>query len=155
METTFTPAKRGDLETLLELLREYCAEDEVEFEEELARPALETLLRDDSLGRAFLIRDGWETIGCVVLTFGFSLEVGGRAAFLDEYYIRERYRGEGRGALMLTFVEDTCRELDMRVLHLTVARGDTAARRFYQDAGFDEQERSLMTRWIAPRDPGE
>jgi hypothetical protein len=36
-------------------------------------------------------------VGCVVLTLGYSLELLGRDAFIDEFYLREVYRGRGWG----------------------------------------------------------
>ncbi len=133
MQATFALAKRADLDTVLGFMREYCEYDGLEFEEEIARRALGELLRDDSLGRVFLIRDGLEPVGYVALSFGFSLEFDGRDAFVDELCIRESYRGRGYGTAALKFLEETCR-----------------ARRLYEAAGFDAHERYLMTRWIEP-----
>ena len=42
-------------------------------------------------------------VGYLVLTLGYSLEYGGRDAFIDEVYIRSSYRGRGIGTAALTF----------------------------------------------------
>jgi GNAT superfamily N-acetyltransferase len=36
-------------------------------------------------------------VGYIVLTFGYSLEYLGRDAFIDEFYLRESYRGRRWG----------------------------------------------------------
>jgi GNAT superfamily N-acetyltransferase len=92
------------------------------FDEAAARQALEKILRDHSLGGVWLIQDGDEAIGYVVLTLGDSLEYHGRDAFVDEIYICESHRGRGIGAQAIKFVEKICRSLDVRALHLEVER---------------------------------
>ena len=68
--------------------------------------ALTALLRDASLGLAWLILDGDAAVGYIVLCFGYSLEWLGRDAFVDEFYLREEYRGRGWGRTTMEFVEE-------------------------------------------------
>jgi ribosomal protein S18 acetylase RimI-like enzyme len=82
----------------------------------------------------------------VVLAFGYSLEYRGRDAFVDEIYIRASHRRRGIGTLTFAFLEQACRELGVRALHLEVEHHNTAARQFYRKLGFYDQERHLMTR---------
>lgn len=148
MKLTFELAKSADTDMLLQFMREFYAFDHLEFEEEGARRALTTLLSDASLGRVWLICVDGEAIGYIVLAFGFSLEFRGRDAFLDEIYLREEYRGQGIGTQALLFVEEACRALDIRALHLEVSRDNTPAQRVYRAFGFADHDRYLMTRRI-------
>ena len=70
----FRLARDSDADLLLEFMRAYYAFDGHGFDLEKARMALTGLLRDDSLGRAWLILDGDAAVGYVVLCFGYSLE---------------------------------------------------------------------------------
>lgn len=49
------------------------------------------------MGRVWLIQHQSLAIGYVILTLGFSLEYGGRDAFIDEFYIQANYQGQGIG----------------------------------------------------------
>jgi len=92
-------------------MREYYAFDGHHPDEENSPAALAGLLRDDSLGCIWLIQDGDAAVGYVVLTLGYSLELFGRDAFIDEFYLRETYRGRGWGRQAMAFVEDAARPL--------------------------------------------
>ncbi|HAA27466.1 MAG TPA: GNAT family N-acetyltransferase [Cyanobacteria bacterium UBA8553] len=148
MEINFKIANKSDHETLLELIQEFYEVEHLPFDDNTIR-ALVKILNDESLGRVWLIQDGQEAIGYVVLTFGYSLEFRGRDALIDELYIREGYRRQGVGTNTLQFVEDVCSSLEVEALHLEVARGNTAAQSLYRQAGFADHDRYLMTKWIA------
>jgi GNAT superfamily N-acetyltransferase len=149
MQATFTLATPADLETLLIFIREFCEFDQHPYDEETLRHTLDTLLRDHSLGRVWLIQDGAIPIGYAVLAFGYSLEYRGRDAFVDEVYVREDHRRQGIGTQTFAFLEQACRSLGVRALHLEVEQRNTAAQKFYHKSGFYDQERHLMTKLIS------
>jgi diamine N-acetyltransferase len=148
MEPEFITAETSDVETLLVFMQDFYEHEQLTFDEQIARKALQQILTDDSLGRVFLIRCGGEAVGYTVLTFGFSLEFHGRDAFVDELYIRASHRGRGIGKHALSFLSDVCRELDIRALHLEVERANAVAQGLYRKAGFADHDRYLMTRWV-------
>ena len=148
MEPTFKPADHADLEILLDLVREYYAFDGHTYDRDVARAALEGLMRKPAFGRAWLIRDGAAPVGYVVLTIGYSIEYHGHDAFVDELYLRESHRGRGWGRAALAFVEQVCRELGVHALHLEVERANTAAHAVYRKFGFEDHDRYLLTKWI-------
>lgn len=153
MTTTFTIAALGDIPTLLQFMREYYEFDHLPFDEQVARTALERMVGDDALGRIWLLRYADEPIGYLVLTLGYSLEYGGRDAFIDEVYLRSSHRGKGIGSAALAFVEEQCRRLGVRALHLEVERMNTNAYGVYHKFGFVDHDRFMMTKVIrdAPR----
>ncbi|HEX8355566.1 MAG TPA: GNAT family N-acetyltransferase, partial [Pyrinomonadaceae bacterium] len=105
MEPSFRVADATDVDTLLAMMRGLYEHERIAFDEAAARAALGQLLADDSCGVAHLILFGAEVAGYLVLTFGFSLEFGGRDAFVDELFVREEFRGRGAGAAALRFAE--------------------------------------------------
>ena len=90
-------AKPRDLETLLEMIREFYDEDGHDYDERKLTNALGPLLEDDRHGIVWLI--GEPPAGYAVVTWGYSLESGGPDALLDEIYVREPGRGLGGSAL--------------------------------------------------------
>jgi hypothetical protein len=85
METTFKIADNSDREILMEFIREFCELDHHPFDDSTIRVALTKILNDDALGRVWLIQDGSEAIGYIVLTFGYSLEYRGRMHLLMNF----------------------------------------------------------------------
>ncbi|MGH9389223.1 MAG: GNAT family N-acetyltransferase, partial [Vicinamibacteria bacterium] len=65
-------------------MAEFYAEQRYPFDREKAQAALEPFLADPTLGRAWLFRNADIAVGYFVLTLGWSLEYGGRDAFVDE-----------------------------------------------------------------------
>jgi GNAT superfamily N-acetyltransferase len=149
MEPTFKIAGPTDLEALLQFMREYYEFDHLPFDEGVARVAVEKFVADESLGRLWLIHHGDNVIGYLALTLGYSLEYGGRDAFIDEVYIRASHRGRGIGQAALAFAEEACRSLGVRALHLEVERENTDAHALYRKVGFVDHDRYLMTKRIA------
>ena len=80
MEPEIRKAGERDLEILVGFVAEYYATDGHFFDDGRVRAALETLMRDKSLGRLWVIGDGRGPsampVGYAVLTLGYSLESG-------------------------------------------------------------------------------
>jgi GNAT superfamily N-acetyltransferase len=148
MKPVFTLAGASDVELLFELMREFYACEHLEFDERTARVALEQILRERGFGVVHLIRVDGAAAGYLVITFGFSLEFGGRNAFLDELYLRENFRGHGLGKASLELAGAVCREEGIRALHLEVDRVNTRAQGVYRQAGFRDHDRYLLTKWL-------
>ena len=145
----FRMASQSDADVLLEFMRAYYAFDGHRFDRERAGLALTGLLRDANLGRTWLILDGDAAVGYIVLCFGYSLEWLGRDAFVDEFYLREGYRGRGWGRKTMAFVEKAAREAGIRTLHLEVVRRNAAALAAYRKMGFAEHQSTFLSKWIA------
>ena len=145
----FRLAVESDADALLEFMQAYYAFDGHGFDREKARVALTALLCDANLGRAWLILDGEASVGYVVLCFGYSLEWLGRDAFVDEFYLREEYRGHGWGRTAMEFVEEAARTAGIRTLHLEVVRQNATALGMYRRLGFREHESTFLSKWIA------
>jgi ribosomal protein S18 acetylase RimI-like enzyme len=128
-------ATSGDLAVLLELCAEYCELDGHRFDPVDYQAGLQPLLEDDAHGMVWLVGDDG---GYAVVTWGWSLESGGRDALLDELYVRRR--GEGIGRAVLAEVVAEVRERGARRVFLETERPNAAARRFYRRAGFTEQD---------------
>jgi GNAT superfamily N-acetyltransferase len=146
VERMFRPATTVDSEALLGLMRGYYADEGYPFAEACVREALIELLCVPTLGRVWIAHEAGAPVAYAVLTLGFSLEYGGRDAFLDDIYVAPRYRGRGLGRAALEVIEATCMELDVRALHLVAERYKTRAHALYRRAGFVDYDRYLMTK---------
>lgn len=161
-------AQPADGSTLLVLQREFYVEDRMTHTPANAR-ALRRLLRTPGAGAVWLIEaaagrgarredgagsgggaggaGGRAPVGYLVLTLGWSLELGGRDAFIDELYVRPERRGRGLGTLALATAETAARRMGVRALHLEVDVTNEVASRLYQRIGYRLRERyQLMLR---------
>lgn len=136
------PATPEDTGTLLPLMRAYHEFEGIEATDAERRATIEPLLAEqENLGRVWLIETSGVTAGYIALCYGYSIEFGGRDAFVDEFFIVEAERGRGLGRRALEQVKREAARAGVRALHLEVARGNTAAKRFYGKAGFQSRER--------------
>ncbi len=149
MTINYRVAEISDLTLLLELVKEFHKSEQLAFDETVDRDVLANFLVDPSLGQVWLIQQEDEAIGYIILTLGYSLEYRGRDAFIDEFYLRSKYRGQGIGTQTLAFIEDACRVLEVQALHLEVDFENPDAQRLYHRVGYQPHNRFLMTKNLA------
>jgi len=125
----------SDLAEVRALVREYHLEAGVPHDEATIDATLAPLL-DGSAGRIWTIERANETIGYVAVCLGYSIELGGRDAFVDEIWVTPSERGRGVGEAALHEAEREARTLGVRALHLEVDEDNAAARRLYERLGF-------------------
>lgn len=147
-ELKFILAKQSDAEQLLEMMRKFYEYDSIPFDKNTSYKALQRILENELFGKVFLFKLSKETIGYMVITFGFSLEFHGRDAFIDEIYFNEKHRGKGYGKLALAFAEQVCLEHDVKAVHLEVEHSNKIAQSVYKKSGFEDREYYLMTKWL-------
>lgn len=141
-------AKSTDIDLLIEMMQEFYVHEHLKFDEQVARKSLDEILNNDTLGMIHLIYCGEDVVGYVVLTFGYSLEFHGRDAFVDELYLREKYRRQGLGKQSLQLCESICEQRGIKALHLEVEKTNTIAQSVYRKAGYKDHDRYLLTKWI-------
>lgn len=139
------PARPDEAGPLAALMAENYAEAGLPMAEPRARAAFEALLGDDGLGAVWIAEAAGQPIGYAVLALGFSLEYGGRDAFLDDLFVRPAHRGAGVGRQLLEAAVAACRRLGVGALHLEVERSNQRAQALYRGAGFRDNDRRLLT----------
>jgi GNAT superfamily N-acetyltransferase len=149
MPTTFHLAVPEDLQDLVVMMKELQGDDpwSCPFDEAEAGRVVDQLLRDPSLGRAWVIAVDGQNVGYIVMSFDFSLEYRGRNAWVDEFFVRPAHRGRGIGAQALEFFAAQARQLGVTVVHLEVNHGNPAIE-LYRRMGFEDHHRYLMSKWI-------
>ena len=76
--TRFRPARAGDVDAIVGMMRGYYGEDSYTFVEDEARAAALMLIEVQGLGRLWVTSDGDTVVGYVAVALGFSLEYRGR-----------------------------------------------------------------------------
>ncbi|MEZ4701586.1 MAG: GNAT family N-acetyltransferase [Rhodothermales bacterium] len=109
-----------------------------------AAEAVRPLLGDNAFGRIWLIDVDGVPAGYVAVCFGYSIEFGGRDAFVDEFFLDEAFRGRGIGSAVLDLLPDAVAPFGVRALHLEVGRDNDRARRLYGARGFEARDGYLL-----------
>lgn len=131
---------------LLPLVLDFHAHAGLETDAAKVQDAVAPLLEGTPHGVAYLIGPRRAPIGYIVISFGYSIEMGGIDAFIDEFFIRDKLRGRGIGGEVLAKLLPALAEHGVRAIHLEVD-AQSRARRVYTRAGFRLREGyNLMTR---------
>ncbi|MEE4203369.1 MAG: GNAT family N-acetyltransferase [Halieaceae bacterium] len=143
MAVTSTLRRAGsqDLQHLLTMIHAFCEVDGHRFEQARIEKALMPLLTDDQYGGVWLIEP---QLGYAVITWGYSLESGGREALIDELYVSQRNQGIGQA--VIKDIVEIARAADCQVIFLESERHNEAARRFYARQGFVIDDSIWMSR---------
>lgn len=140
-------ATLDDLDTLEPLVASYHAFEDIRTTEEERRASLAALLEGLPHGMIYLIGPRRAPVGYIALSMGYSIELGGPDAIIDEFYIREKVRGRGMGSEVLLTLLPALREHGIKALHLEVDRENARAQKLYRRAGFELRDKyALMTR---------
>jgi len=128
------------------LVSEYHRLEGIASTPEARTGAVTDLLADHRLGCIWLVRTADSLVGYVAVCFGYSIEFGGRDAFIDEFYIRPEFRGRGIGTTALAMVCEKARKDGIAAVHLEVGQDNARAKSLYARAGFVSRDRfHLMT----------
>ncbi len=79
-----------------------------------------------------------------MLSFGYSLEFGGKDAFIDEFYIQPEFRGLGLGKETLKLIKMVAKELGICTLLLEVDKTKDKAQKLYSDLNFIFRDRYFL-----------
>ena len=133
-----TPEHLADL---LPLVRTYHDFEEIRMSDTQRLEAIQPLLVNDILGRIWFIRAQQEIIGYIAITFGYSIELRGRDAYVDEFFISQPSRGLGLGSKVIAHIRSELAKYRVTILHLEVAKTNERAQRFYSSLGFRARDR--------------
>lgn len=135
MEVSVRRAHERDADAVVDLVAEYCAADGHAFDEPTVRRGLRPLLADDRHGVVWLAIDELDRpSGYAVVTWGWSLEIGGLDVVLDELYVRDR--GLGIGSRLIERLEADCRSRGVLRIFLETEEPNEGARRLYRRHGY-------------------
>ena len=149
-------ATLDDVATILSLMRGYYRDDELDFDVDRATSTLTRLLVEPQWGNVYLFEVDAVAVGYLAICVGFSLELGGNDAYIDELFVLPEHRGRGYARQGVAEVALQLSRSGIRALHLEVDRGNEAAQQLYGALGFERRDRYfIMTKLLASdRAPG-
>src|SRR5256885_16497111 len=106
---------------------------------EMGGPALARAVKELLRGRgvALIASERGRDLGVAVLSFTWTIERGGKTAWLDELYVVPGARGRGIGRALLKRGLREARKAGCRAVELEVVRGHERAAQLYLREGFE------------------
>jgi GNAT superfamily N-acetyltransferase len=138
-------AMPGDRDIVLSLILNQFSEHEIDVDERKLVDAIEAVLSDDNLGYFLLASEGDDPVGVAYVSLTWTLEHGGRSAWLEELYVVPERRNGGIGSALLTAVIDRAQQSGCAAIDLEVSQGQRRAEHLYGRNGFSRLSRS---RWV-------
>ncbi|KAJ56612.1 acetyltransferase [Actibacterium mucosum KCTC 23349] len=139
-----------DIPRLAPLVAAFHDHHQIEQSDDDRIAVLTQMLSDDIHAAIWLIGPPRAPVGYIAVAFGFSIELGGRDAFIDEFFIRPAVRGRGMGSQTLMALLPMLAQMGVKAIHMEVERANDAAKRLYTRMGFNARDTyHLMTRILA------
>src|SRR5260370_33021663 len=120
---------------VVRLLRAQYDEHRIELSPERLDSAVAGMIDVPERGALLIALDGDEPVGLAVLSYAWTLEHGGRVAWLDELYVVPGRREQGLGAALLAPAQEVATSPGCNAIELAVDAGHRRAARLYQRAG--------------------
>ncbi|MGH7822214.1 MAG: GNAT family N-acetyltransferase [Candidatus Binatia bacterium] len=145
MSPRIAAAAPSDRDAIIALLAEQFREHRIDLERESLAAAVEGLIANGGRGFILLARESGPPFGVACVSFTWTLEHGGRSAWLDELYVTPESRGRGTGKALLDEVLRRCRDAGCAAVDLEVDADHSRAANLYSREGFEPLPRR---RWV-------
>lgn len=134
----FRLAQSNDLAELLLLIKEFCEIDNHVYDENRIKSSVIPLFSNTQLGVIVLAELENQLAGYAVLTWGWSIESGGREGLIDEIYVKNR--NSGLGSELLSEVITIAKDFDVKMIFLETEFANERVRGFYRRHGFTQED---------------
>lgn len=126
-----------DREIYIQLSKEFYSSDAVlhAIPDENFEKTFELLMKGTPYADCYIFEHEGEAAGYALLAKTWSTEAGGNVIWLDEIYIRDKFRGKGIGTDFFAYLDSIA---DTARLRLEAEPDNEAAIRLYKRTGFRE-----------------
>src|SRR6266478_3265204 len=125
-------ASLADVELLVTMMAEFYSDSPYALNTRRATEAFRSLLADERLGHVWFIQSDSKDVGYVVLTFCYTMTYGGLSAIVDDFFIRQEFRGFGLGKAAMAEVRSFCAVRGIRAIHVETGRDNAPALTVYR-----------------------
>lgn len=129
-----------DRAPLLSLVARCHDERGTRLDDDARDAAILPLLEGSPLGAAYIFGPRRAPIGYVIVTFGWSVPLGGMEGTVDEVFVRPSVRRRGIGGSILHEIGAALADAGLRALHMRVDAADAPALSLGRRAGFTPRD---------------
>ena len=146
-EVDVRTATAADRDAVVGLMRAQFREHQIALDDAGIARAVDGVLQHPDWGRLLVATRTGTAVGFAGLSFMWTYEHGGRAAWLDELYVNPAQRGRGIGQKLLRAACEVAAESGAVAMDLEVDIEHRRAERLYEREGFVRLHRA---RWSRP-----
>ena len=144
---TIRKATPADIPDLLDLIRELAQFERLEHEVQATAESLrEALFGPEAVAAALLGSLDGVVAGYAIYFFTFSSFLGRRGLWLEDVYVRPRFRQQGLGKALIQAVAQIAAELGCGRLEWTALNWNRNALEFYQSLGVKSMDEWVLLR---------
>ena len=147
-DLSILPADRQSRADVVRLLGRQFAELEIPAPLERLARAADGVFADPARGAFLLALLDGRVVGLAYLSYQWTLEHGGKIAWLEELFIERDVRSRGFGERLLEAALEHAKGAGCRAVDLEVENGHPRAANLYQRAGFVPLDRSRFYRLL-------
>ena len=135
MESKIRFMAESDRREVIDMMRGFYASPAVfsNGSEEIFEADFNNCIGDSPFLEGFVIEGESEIMGYAMVAKSFSTEFGKSCIWIEDIYIKEKYRGCGLGSEMLRFISES---YDNCIFRLEVEEENESAIRVYKKSGF-------------------
>ncbi len=141
-------ARPADLDRVTALIAACQAEQGHEIDDQTRAAAIVPLLEGLPQGCVYLIGPARAPLGCAVLSFGWSLTLGGLTGRLELLYIRPAIRKRGIASQVLIDLPKALADAGLMALDIALDQDNDQAQRLAARSRFQEQNQTRL--WVKP-----
>jgi GNAT superfamily N-acetyltransferase len=142
-------ARPSDREALVRLLVAQLRDHAVATATPEIERGVDGLLAQPALGRFLVAERAGEVVGLAALSFLWTLEHGGRAAWLDELYVEPSLREGGIGTALARAAIELARAEGALAMDLEIEQGHERVATLYRREGFRAHARTRYVKRLA------
>jgi GNAT superfamily N-acetyltransferase len=131
--------------TVFDLLARQMREHDIEIADQALLAAIDGVFADDRRGFFLLALRDAEDVGVAYVSSTWSVEHGGKSAWLEELYVLPQWRDQGVGTALLNSAIEEARLRGCASLDLEVESAHARAEHLYARHGFTRHSRA---RWV-------
>jgi GNAT superfamily N-acetyltransferase len=138
MSESFTvrPAAPGDVELILQMIREMAAAEQRQSAVTVTRGALERhVFGEHPIAQVYLGYWEGDPVAYLMVQNRFSSYAGDPILYVEDVFVRARAQGRGLGKKLMAFAAWLAREQGCGAMHWSVADGNATALLFYDRLG--------------------
>ncbi len=140
-----SPPSQNEISLIVDLLKRQFEEHQIEISIFQLTAPVDAMQADPRLGFFILARLGTHVVGVACVSYCWTLEHGGKSAWLDELYVLPEYRSQGFGSALIDAVVQEAIAQGCAAIDLEVDIEHRQAEQLYQRYGFESLSRS---RWV-------
>ena len=137
-------ATQTEVDALTKLLQRQFDEHQIDVSVDVLREAITKVLQSDRWGLFLVAREESQIIGVAAISYAWTLEHGGKSAWLDELYVIPECRNTGVGSALLERTIEEVQKEGCRAIDLEVKEQHHRAEHLYERKGFRRIKRVRM-----------